>query len=877
MNQTIRIALLCALVGMAALASSWTTDDILLLERASGLELSRDGSMAVWVQARMDKKKGTSVSHIHLRYLSDGHLVQLTRGEDSSSSPQFSPSGKQIAFLSSRKASSGEDEDSDNGSPKTQVWLLDLRGGEARSVTSLADGVNSFRWLDEERLLLVAQEDPSAKDQEIKKAKDTSKLVDDADTRPVRLFRLSLKDKKVVRLTQNADVIARVNVSWDGRYAVSVHNRSTRFVFDALVPPVTFLHDLQNGTSEQLFPSTRMIPSNVHWTFGNNGFYFTAAYSTHPVYVSGSIDKLYFFDLNTRSHREMDLGWARGVGTGITPVADGLVVSLANGARDLIARYTLEQGQLVRQDLAGEHASNIMALRSSVENNMVAYEYSTASTPTQWYAGKLNGTAVADPKPVTELNKGLAKKPLSRTEVVRWTGALDEEVEGILYYPHGYKEGTKYPLMVMIHGGPSGVDKDSFGESWAYPHQLYTQRGAFILKPNYHGSSNYGLEWVESISRGKYNDLEWIDVETGVDSLIAKGLVDEDRMGIMGWSNGSIISIEISTRTSRYKAVGAGAGDVNWTSDWGNAMFGHAFEDYYLGATPMENPQLYIDKSPLFRMDKVTTPTIIFFGTEDVNVPTEQGWQHYRALQHLGKTDVKFFLFPGEPHSLRKYVHQKRKVDEEVAWFDRYLFKKPEATPAWMKQTSPLSGVIYRSKLGEVPDVVQLGELQVTRFEITRAQYAAFDGSYRVSPGKGNYPATGIGYADAVRYAQWLSEKTGQRFRLPTEAEMAGHLAGSSSGNTLDRWAGYAVNPDDAVRLATLINELDPDELLAPVGSFPGEGNDPAFDLDGNAAEWVTGEDGQGKLAGGSADTPADKKIGWSARAGFAGFRLVRE
>ena len=112
---------------------------------------------------------------------------------------------------------------------------------------------------------------------------------------------------------------------------------------------------------------------------------------------------------------------------------------------------------------------------------------------------------------------------------------------------------------------------------------------------------------------------------------------------------------------------------MNWISDWGNAVFGHAFDDYYLGKTPLQDPELYVRKSPLFRMDKVRTPTIIFFGTEDKQVPTEQGWQHYRALQQLGNTDVRFILFPGEAHGPRKFVHQRRKVEEELAWFDKYL------------------------------------------------------------------------------------------------------------------------------------------------------------------------------------------------------------
>ncbi len=260
-----------------------------------------------------------------------------------------------------------------------------------------------------------------------------------------------------------------------------------------------------------------------------------------------------------------------------------------------------------------------------------------------------------------------------------------------------------------------------------------------------------------------------------------------------------------------------------------------------------------------------------------MNVPTEQGWQHYRALQHLGNTDVKFLLFPGEPHGLRKFVHQKRKVDEELAWFDRFLFGKAEAEPAWIKKGSPLAGVLSRAQLAEVPQTAILGDLQVSRFEITRAQYAAFDKNYPVRPGTEHYPATGIRFDEAKRYAEWLSTKTGQRFRLPTEKEMGSHLKASKGANTLDRWAGYEVNPDDAVRLAPAINQLHPDQLLLPVGSFVGKGDDPVYDLDGNAAEWVVAEDGSGKLMGGSADTPSDGKLEWTPRLTFAGFRVIRE
>lgn len=240
---------------------AWTTDDILLMERASSFSLAQDGSKALWAQTRMDKKIGKSISHIYVRYLSDGHTVQLTRGQDSATAPQFSPDGQKVGFLPNRK-SDGDDGDSAKTS-KSQVWVIDLCGGDSYPATALAQEVNAFRWLDNDTLLLVAEEDPTALAQRIKEEKDTSRVVDDPEVAPIRLFRFSLEDKKAERITKNTDRISRVEVSHDGRYAVAVHNRSSRYVYDAQIPPVTFLYDLQSGSSQQLFPGTRMVPGAV--------------------------------------------------------------------------------------------------------------------------------------------------------------------------------------------------------------------------------------------------------------------------------------------------------------------------------------------------------------------------------------------------------------------------------------------------------------------------------------------------------------------------------------------------------------------------------------------------------------------------------------
>lgn len=879
-RRFIPAALLCLLAAVAS-GEKWTVEDVLLGERADQMELARDGKLVVWVKSQIDKEKGEAVSHLVLRNLAEDYEVQLTRGKDNNTSPKFSPDGKRIAYLSNRKpadAPAGEGQASEQEADGQQVWLIDTRGGEPYALTRFTKGVRGLDWLDNDTLLLVATEDPSLHEQRNKERKDTSVVVEDEEhAPPVRLFRLDIKSRDARRLTDNTDRIQRAVASSDGAWAVTVHERSLRYVWDQKIRPVTFLHDLRKGTSRQLFADGKLLPTQIAWSLDDKGFYFSAPYTTHPVYTRAGIELLYYYDLASKQARQIELDWKNGLGGGFAPMPNGFAALLASGVRHRAATYSQAGNGWSRSWIEGEHASNLFAMEVSRDGETVLYRHTTASTPSQWYAAALEGARMKSPKAITTLNSGLKKKTIAKTETLRWRGARDEEVEGILYYPHDYKEGQKHPLIAMIHGGPHAADLDAFVESWSTPHNLLAQRGAFVLKTNYHGSALYGLEWAESISGGNYNELEWIDVERGVDHLIAKGLADPEKLGVMGWSNGSIITIEITTRTTRYRAASAGAGDVNWISDWGNCVFGHSFDHYYLGKTPLEDPEFYIKKSPLFRMDKVRTPTIIFFGTEDKQVPTEQGWQHYRALQHLGNTEVRFILFPGEAHGPRKLAHQRRKLEEELAWFDRHLFGNAERKEPALKPDSPLAAALKRKGLGRIPETVARGGIEIGRFEVTRAQYAAFDPDYKYAPGTENYPAMGVSFEGAKRYCEWLSETSGRRFRLGTEEEMEKYLKPAKGENTLDAWAGYTVNADDARRMAASLEALGPGGLLKPVGSFAGSGDDPVFDLGGNAAEWVVGKDGGGKVLGGSADRPADTKSTLQARPDYIGFRVVAE
>jgi dipeptidyl aminopeptidase/acylaminoacyl peptidase/formylglycine-generating enzyme required for sulfatase activity len=907
----LKLGIAVILAGLAFLASTaqtqapgeknapWKPDDMIYAELAGNFRISPDSRWVVWTKSLPDKEKDTRTSNLFLSSLSEKKEVQLTRGADSISQPRWSPNSQMVAFLSTRALPKPVPDAS-----QSQLWLINPFGGEPWPITEFVRGVQSYEWVDNDTILFSAQEDPALYEQELKRKKDDSRVVDDAAHEPpVRLFRLAVKDKKVTRLTTNEDWIENWSVSRGGRWAVTVHGRDLSFEWDQKTRPQTFLYDFSTGERKQLFMDGKILPSTIRWARDGSGFYVIAPYSTDPRFLMATINKLYFYDMRSEKASEVPLDWENGLANGVQVTSDGFLALLSAGHHFLPARYTRTGTGWTTAAIEGAHAANLTGLIVSDEGEKVVYEYSTASVPAQWYQADLRGAQLRDPVKITDLNPQFKNRTISKSEVIRWKGALDEEVEGILYYPHNYEAGKRYPLITSIHGGPTGVDLDAWTPSWAYPTNLFTQRGAFVLQVNYHGSGNYGLKWAESICCGKYYDLEIPDIEKGVDFLIAQGKVDADRVGTMGWSNGSILSIQLTvTNPDRYKAASCGAGEVEWISDWANVDFGHAFDTYYFGKSPLEDPQLYIQKSPLFKLDRVKAPTLIFFGTEDRNVPTEEGWTHYRALYQMGKP-VRFVLFPGEPHGPRKLTHQLRKVEEEMAWFDRYLFKTEKATNEAFKEDSPLGTAFRRRGIQQVggrygvaaqaagarkgaeatlvPELVKRNELEIGRFEVTRGQYAAFDKNYKFDPGTENYPANGIPFEKAQAYVHWLSRLTGQMWRVPNENEVSALYNNRSGENTLDYWAGYALNPKDAARLQKKAAELGGNApLLTAGGTFRGqgdEGEELIFDLGGNVAEWVVAADGTGKSIGGSADRPADTKIrSGSADSAYIGFRVVR-
>lgn len=868
---------------------AWSIDDVLNQESASSFDISPCGKWVVWVKSSPDKEENKNIANLWLSALRDSTTIQLTRGKQNETSPKWSPDAKMIAFLSAREKEKGQ-----------QLWLMSSLGGEPWAITDLKNGVQSFEWQDEKHILYSAREEPTYYESELKEKKDDANVVADMEHFwPVRLFQINVESKEILRLSQNAGQISEFALSPDGIWIVTNENQDVNFPYDNRIPPKQFLYDLKEKKRIEIFTEKNMKPSNFAWKLDGTGFYCIQPLASNPDDDYVSVRALFYFDLASKKYQQLPLNWKWQLGFfGHFVTKDGILVSLANGTKNKLAFYHYDGNQWRQHFLEDQNAENIFIQHINKKGDLAIFTYSTASRLPEIKVGRIEGNKIVDQRQVIQINENLKKKNIARSEVIRWKGARGDEVEGILYYPHNYEQGKRYPLMLSIHGGPAGADIDVFGESWADYANILASKNCFTLKVNYHGSGNYGLKWVESI-KGHYYEYEVPDILSGVDFVVKKGLVDPDKLGIMGWSNGAILTIaSVIEKPDMFKVCAPGAGDVNWTSDYGNCAFGAGFDNAYFGGPPWKLPDYYIKKSPLFQMEKVTTPTIIFFGTEDTNVPTQQGWEHFRALQQIGKSPVKFILFPGEPHGLKKLSHQRRKMEEEIAWFDKYLFKpdsyrKPDEV---LKKDSPLALVMKKRKISEIygyygikergrliPEMEIVNDsLKIARFEITRAQYMVFRHDYIYPPGTDNFPVNNITFEQARAYCQWLSELTGQKYDLPTEKEMKTLIARNKSNlkneNTLDYWAGYSPTPDEVQELEPAIAELELSNLmLVEVGSRkPISDELMIFDISGNVAEWCVTEAGEGKIIGGSAITPTDPKTEYQTpRMEYVGFRVV--
>jgi dipeptidyl aminopeptidase/acylaminoacyl peptidase len=307
----------------------------------------------------------------------------------------------------------------------------------------------------------------------------------------------------------------------------------------------------------------------------------------------------------------------------------------------------------------------------AADGRTVALSGATPTTLAEIYRASIDGSSLVRSTAVTAMTGQMRDWQVGTSEIVKWKSRDSATIEGVLHKPVGFDPRRKYPLFVVIHGGPTGIDTPTPWTGYVYPVMQWLAKGALVLRPNYRGSAGYGAKFRALNVRNLGVGDAW-DVLSGVDHLVAQGIVDTTRMGAMGWSQGGYISAFLTTTTGRFKAISVGAGISNWMTYYVNTDI-HPFTRQYLKATPWDDPEIYAKTSPMTYIKQAKTPTLIQHGEFDRRVPIANAYELFQGLQDRG-VPVRLVVYKGFGHGIDKPKEQLAAYWHNWQWFGKYVW-----------------------------------------------------------------------------------------------------------------------------------------------------------------------------------------------------------
>jgi len=701
-----------------------TIDESLSLKTAGSAMISPDGRFVAYRVGETNWKDNEYTSQIWLVNLSTEASFQLTRGKHSVGAAQWSPDGRWLAFVVEREPSAveplaavkkeekkeekadekkaeGKEPDANGGKPAAhQIWLISPEGGEAWQLTKSPTDVGDFEWSKDSKFIAFA-----ANPAETKASKDRKEKYSDYDVFEKDYTQDQLWLVDVSAALNNSLPVDAKQLTTDLSHNVSSFTWSpdgTRMAFGATPNPMLafggdediYLLDLtKNNAVKKIIALPGPDGSPIFSPDGKRLAFSTAFAQPYYFYANSHIavvdvdavlakpattvadvrDLTPKFDENPRM-----IDWA----------PDGIYFGALQHTSSHVFRLnpqTLEIQHITRPD-------GLLLFGASFTKDFKTMAFAVAD---RTHLNEVYVSPVSDfsPRKLTDMTAQVKDWTLGTTEVVTWKSKDGAEIEGILHKPADYDASKKYPLLVMIHGGPTGISLPQLTwGGYAYPVPIFLGKGALVLEPNYRGSAGYGAEFRALNVRNLGVGDMW-DVMSGIDSLIAKGIVDPNKLGSMGWSEGGYISAFLTTHTDRFKAISVGAGISDWTTYYVNTDI-TPFTRQYLRATPWDDPEIYAKTSPITTIKQAKTPTLIQQGSNDKRVPVPDSYELYRGLQDEG-VPSRLIFYTGFGHGVNKPKSRSALLQSNLDWFDHYIWN--ESFP----KDSPLLGSSEASEPAE--------------------------------------------------------------------------------------------------------------------------------------------------------------------------------
>jgi dipeptidyl aminopeptidase/acylaminoacyl peptidase len=663
--------------------------DLYKIQTVGRAEVSPDGEHIVYVVQRIDENQDKAFTDLYLADVESGRVRRLTStGKDDN--PRFSPDARRIAFTSKRTG-------------KKQIWILDLSGGEAwhlptrEAVASIEwgpDGKNIFYsakvfskpqgWVpypgapegDGERLKALAEKEKAEpQDNAVKVITSFRYRIDGTGylgEKKSHIFLAPVPDYPPLdnlepqgrQITAGDWNYGSFSVSPDGKYlaVAGYHGDSPELAGKTDL----WLYEIATGQESLLYDA----PGPTHSPLWSPCGSFLAFIGHDRRCGHSTTSHLWLLNLDKqRPQTQKDaipitLPLDRPVGA-----YAGAELSLSGGhklfwcGKELF--FLMGDGGvagLYKADTAGRVEPVLVdpgRCLSSIHGQGDILIY-TASSPDQ--LEELYVNVGGEERPVSGINAEFSKEiAMGPWEYMPYRSSDGQEVDGWVLYPTDYTEGKKFPLLLMIHGGPHGA----YGPSFRFIGQQFAGRGYLVLFTNPRGSETYGQDFACCIDRD-WGNKDYADIMAGVDALIARDLVDEDRIFAYGWSYGGYMSCWIATQTDRFKAICAGASVTNLLSDYGTSDITLSDEWEY-GGQPWKDARHLLDHSPLAHVENVRTPLLLLHGENDLRCPIGQTEEFYIALKRLGK-EVVMVRYPNEFHSLLRPLHQVDRCQRLLSW-----------------------------------------------------------------------------------------------------------------------------------------------------------------------------------------------------------------